>query len=70
MMATDDELSATERGYKLREYLEQRPRKTAEVQLLLGYRSYSGAASLLYRLRVAGLVRDENGYWHIVTHHA
>lgn len=68
-MGVDErELSATERGYMLREYLEQRPRRTHEVQHLLGYRSYSAAASLLSRLRVAGLVRDENGYWYIVDH--
>lgn len=68
MVATDErELTATERGYMLRAYLEERPRKTDEVRRLLGYRSYSAAASLLYRLRVAGLVRDDAGYWYLVT---
>ena len=70
-MATTDEreLTATERGYMLREYLAERPYKTNELQELLGYRSYSGIASLLCRLRVPGLARDDDGYWRI-THHA
>jgi hypothetical protein len=63
--ATDDrELSATERGFLLRHYLQRRRMTTAEIADALGYRGYSGAANMLYRLR-AGVVRDDDGYWRL-----
>lgn len=60
------EYGATERGFLLYRLLLKRPRKTSEVQMLLGYRGYSGAANLLTRLRAEGLVRDDDGYWYVV----
>ena len=67
-MQDERELGATERGFLLYELLSERPRTTEEVQGLLGYKSYSGAASLLSRIRVK-LARDDKGYWYI-THDA
>lgn len=66
-MADDREWGATERGYLLRAYLQVQPRKVAEIADLLGYRSHSGASNLLYRMRAAGLVRDDDGYWYVVS---
>lgn len=60
------ELGATERGFLLCYYLLQHKMTTRQVAEELGYRGYSGAASLLARLRAEGLVRDENGLWYVV----
>lgn len=60
------ELSATERGFLLCYYLMRKKMTTRQIARLLGYKGYSGAASLLSRLRAEGLVRDENGLWYVV----
>ena len=65
-MPDDRELSATERGFLLCLYLLEEKLSTRAVADKLGYRGYSGAANLLYRLRAEGLVRDEDGLWYVV----
>lgn len=61
------EWGSTERGFLLFHYLLLEPRTTTDVQNLLGYRGYSGAANLLTRMRAQGLVRDDDGFWSVVT---
>lgn len=65
--ADEREWSATERGFMLCLHLLDRKLSTGQVADLLGYKSYSGADSLLKRLRVEGLVREENGLWYVVV---
>jgi hypothetical protein len=60
------EWGATDRGFRLCYHLLQRKMTTQQVADLLEYGSYSGADSLLKRLRAEGLVRDDNGYWYVV----
>lgn len=65
--ADEREWSATERGFLLCYHLLDRKMTTGQIAKLLGYRSHSGAANLLARLRAEGLVRDDNGFWYVVT---
>lgn len=63
------ELGSTERGFLLYEILLEKPRLVSEIAAELGYASASGASNLLYRMRAAGLVRDDSGYWYVVNRH-
>lgn len=66
-MDNEREWGSTERGFLLHAFLQQRPRKVAEIAALLGYTSHSGASNLLYRMRAAELVRDDDGFWYLVS---
>lgn len=61
------EFTISERVWLLRGYLEKEALSTRQIANRLGYRGYSGAANLLYRMRAEGLVRDDGGLWYVVS---
>ncbi len=64
--ADEREWSATERGFMLCFHLLDYKMSATQVADLLGYKDRRGAWNLLNRLRVEGLIKEENGLWYVV----